>query len=261
MVAKFSSVAVSAAEIEKPGTFYDFEQYLLETAESYDGKTHEKIFGKGYAIQWCAKYCDKMLTDAFEACGWDTEGAWGAYNDNIGLAPAWAYQFETDTFGGYYCWKNWQSNHISHYGYKDSDVASYVPRVGDIVCVNWNHKPDPETGELSPNAKDINHVGIIVKVDSLYSIYVSEGNMGTEEDPRFNKVGNRSWTRKNLEDKFTTTSGTIIAVCRPMLPDYVKSIETYELDITTIACPDTFFQVFYANNNLEVKKRMPTEEE
>lgn len=232
--------------------FRDFQSILLDYATEYEGKSHEKIFGKGYAIQWCAKYVDRILTDAYTDCGWDTEDSWGAYNDNIGLAPAWARQFEDETYGGYYCWKNWQSNHISHYGYKDSDISLYVPRVGDIVCVNWKPKPNPEPtpeDEVNKNEKDINHMGIIVRVDSLYSIYVSEGNLGTNEDPRFNVVGSRDWTRKSLDKMFETPTGTIIAVCRPKVPDYVTNTNVYELDISNSVCSQEFFKIYYTTNN------------
>lgn len=235
--------------------FYDFERVLLDYATNYEGKTHEKIFGKGYSIQWCAEYVNKMLTDAYTECGWDIEGAWGADSNNFGLAPCWAKSFVENTYGGYYCWKSWESNHIGYYGYATDNYMNYIPRVGDIVCVNWNKKADADPNEPNPNGKDINHVGIVVRVDSLYSIYVSEGNIGSNDDPRYNKVINRSWTRTSLTEKFANPTGKIIAVCRPLLPDYLENMDPYEVDLSSLTCADEVYSIFYKKNNNEVEAR------
>lgn len=250
----FSNIARADADVglvaveDNTGSYADFQTVLTDYAKKYNGKTHEQVFGKGYANQWCAEYVNKMLTDAYTDCCWKTDNAWGALDGNIPLAAAWAAEFESQTYGGYYCWKSWQSNTIGYIGTTTTNTDCYVPRVGDIICINW--KPDPNATEPSPNAKDINHVGIIYQVDSIYKIQVSEGNIGGEDDPRYNKVINREWSRTTLDGKFEIPSGTVVAICRPQFPKQVRNVDCFEMDITILVDTSDLFRNNYSSDSL-----------
>lgn len=239
-------------------TFKHFCDTLQEQAKKYEGKTFKKVFGNQFAPQWCAKYCDKMLNDAYDECMWKKEDAWGAYQNNLILAPAWAKGFIDNEYGGYFCWKSWESSYIGYAGKTTDNTDCYIPREGDVICINWHVDPnkppelDEEGNEIEDenkgHEKDINHVGIIVRVDSMYSIYVSEGNTGGEKDPVDNKVLNRYWTRDSLDGMFKIESGDVVAVCRPKFPVYARNMEIFDCNPEMLTFADEMAKEYYATS-------------
>ncbi len=197
---RFIPGANNSGEVQA-ATRSEFESQMQSLATTYNNRKRSYF---GFPAQnWCGNYVRYILTKAYGNVGLSSSDAF-PYNE-LPLVPQAACAFQSKGYGGWYCWKNWQSNAFPQYSATaTSNYSSYIPRVGDIVFIDWegNYNPD--------------HVGVIVKVNSNNSFVTSEGNTSSDSVD-YSYVIQRTWTRSSSSAMFSGNGGSVTCIGRPIL--------------------------------------------
>lgn len=189
------------------------QQAIYNVAKESYGKTRAEL---GFpSTDWCGHYARYILKNAYERCGYSNYGDYFAYNKMTGSLTLSSTR--GNGFADFYCWHDWSGRSDAtnelFTGTATSNYSQYVPKVGDVVTVDWNHN----SGD---NSYCPDHVVVIIKVNNDNSFVTSEGNTNSALDLNDRTVEEYTYTRSNSSSMFTRVGGfgRVICALRPIDP-------------------------------------------
>ena len=141
----------------------EFSKAVYSVAHAQKGNNYEKYASRG--TPWCGYYAKYVLKNAYKKVGAD-------YSDYVpankltgacGLATA----YKSGKYGDYYSFSTW--SYKSYSMKKTDNLDQCKPKVGDLIIT--------ETYGGLENGLD--HIGVIIKVNSDGTFVTSEGNTGS----------------------------------------------------------------------------------